>query len=113
MWLDHAHGGVEEKSSSQRLPGQELASGIGFRVGMRTVSKVFWVEVSGTCIFHWVGEEEKKKSPRFPAQYMMDPRPRGDQGRKESVSRSLWAGSSQGKQMARGAIWGKSRREGP
>lgn len=77
------------------------------------VSKVFWVEVSGTCIFHEVGEEEKMKSPRFPAEYTMDHRPRCGQGEKESVRRSLWTGSSQGKQMARGAIWGKSKREGP
>lgn len=65
MWLDYVHGGVEEKSSNRRLPSQELTSGRGFRVGMRTVSKVFGVEVSGTCIFHEVGEEEKRRVPGF------------------------------------------------
>lgn len=35
------HGGVKEKSSNRRLPGQELASGRGLRVGMRAVAKVF------------------------------------------------------------------------
>lgn len=102
--------GKEFQSKAARS-GASFGKRVG--VGMRMVSKVFWMEVSGTCIFHEVGEKEKMKSSRFPAEYTTNPRPHGGQGEKESVSRSLWVGSSQGKQMAREAIWGKSRREGP
>lgn len=68
MWPDCAQGGAEEESSDRRLPGQELASERGFRVGRRMVSNGILSGDFWDLHLPQDREEEKMESTRFPAQ---------------------------------------------
>lgn len=76
MWPDCAQGGAEEESSDRRLPGQELATERGFRVGRRMVSKGILSGDSGIYIFHKTGKKRRWRVPGFQLSERMDSRPR-------------------------------------